>query len=189
LSPVQSRTLAWVLVAAVVFFVIALVATPIWRASSDHHETITALQNRLARYASVAAQSGPGIHDIAAARQRARELRLLLPGDRVVTAAAGFQSRIMQLLTADGATVANSQTSVSSDKDGLTRVDLNLSFQADIAAIAKALYKIENGAPLVVARQLVIRDPNGDWAAASEPSGNAMQCDLLLSAFWQASGQ
>ncbi len=70
--------------------------------------------------------------------------------------------------------------------DGLTRVDLNLSFQANMATIAKALYRIEASVPLVVARQLVIRDPNGDWAASSDPLGNAMQCDVLLSAFWQA---
>ncbi|RJF80802.1 hypothetical protein D3874_27355 [Oleomonas cavernae] len=114
---------------------------------------------------------------------------LLYQAPQAVIAAAQAQSKVTQVIAASGGTIVSSQPASPSEADGLTRLPLRVTFEADVAALTRILVAAESAQPLLVIEQMTVIDPDGTapvrtTAARVEP--NRLRVELAISAYWQA---
>jgi hypothetical protein len=184
LSPIQSRIAALALCAAALSVLVAMLFWP----------AIVALQDRWDA-AKILGRQFELTRDLAStAKSRAEALAALKSSPEIQVAAyravspalagAQLQGALTQLVQSSGATMNAAQILPDSAIFGATQVTVALNVTGSIAAQIKLLQDIQAARPTLRVVKYSLRDPDGEWAVASQQqSPNALQAEISVAAF------
>ena len=69
----------------------------------------------------------------------------------------------------------------------LTKVTLQMTVEADVSSLVKALHAIGAARPLLTVEKLSVKDPDGDWAVNPQAlQVNKLQVEIVVSAYMRA---
>jgi general secretion pathway protein M len=186
-SPQRQRFLALTILLAVVILVLFWIVLPLWDASSLHAERVGMLKRQ-----AVAMEGLAG----AAPKFEAEAKRLSAnPAIQVLTftdvqpalAVAQLQGQLSQMFASAPAAVTSSQVLPDTREGALTKVALQMTVEADMKALVKAMHAIAVARPLLKVEKLIMRDPDGDWAAIQTNAvPNKLQIEIVVSAYMRA---
>jgi|GEM_PF-2163562 len=116
-----------------------------------------------------------------------RGFDVYFPGDTQAIAGAAMQRTVAELIEKAGGKIVESQVlPVRPDEDEANRIDLRVSFDADINALQKALYDIETHVPVMMIRSMAARSFVGSGRRGANAKNPTLQNTLTVSGFWTA---
>jgi general secretion pathway protein M len=147
LSPFLSRSLALLLLLAVLAAGWTLVVEPVIKARSAQRQTIARSHDLIARYDRVGMHRDRLEKSLAGMRNRGRSTAGYLIGANHSLTAAALQDRIKRIVTVNGGAIRSSQALPPKDDQGLKRLPIRVQLSADIIALQKILHQFEVGEP------------------------------------------
>jgi general secretion pathway protein M len=156
LNAVKSRRLAIGLLAAVVVLVIAAIALPVWLLNRHYDAALADAVDKLERYRRIAATRSEVSRQLEAIRTKETR-RFFLRGGAPALSAAEMQEAIRGLVEANGAKLITMQAPVAKDEGRYRQVTVNVQLTANIFALRKLLYAMENHVPYMFADNLMVR--------------------------------
>ncbi len=153
----RGKMLAPALLAAALLAGHALVVEPLYERYAEYGDEIANSRRLLASYRRLAAAK-PAL-EAQLAELEAREVRRsdYLEADSDILAAADLQSRLRGLFERFGAVQRSVQALPASEEDGLLKITVRAQFSAETEALARILYQLETGVPLLFVDSLDIR--------------------------------
>jgi hypothetical protein len=112
---------------------------------------------------------------------------LFLPGKTAAVAGAALQRMVADRIAAAGGRLVESEFApLEAAEEDPGRVDLRVSFEADVVGLQRVLYDLESGIPILLVRSLTVQSPGvSDSAAMANP---LLRVDMLLGGYWEAAG-
>jgi hypothetical protein len=137
-------------------------------------QTLAGLRDRLARLGG--AQTGEPIVDPES---------VFLPGETPAIAGAALQKLVADGIGAAGGRVVQSeftQTEGAADDPG--RVDLRVSFDAEIVSLQKILFELETRLPILIVRGLTVQSAGADQVPETESP--PLRVIMVVGGYWEA---
>lgn len=182
LSPRQSRSLALVLLAAVLLLALAIVAGPFVYLHFHYDQAIEKQTDLLGRYMRIAAAAPELSRQLAvlsAKDPRSFYLKSTVPA----LAASEVQEMAKGVIESKGGKIVSLQIPEHKDDGGFRKVTVNIQMMATTAATQKIFYALETQRPYFLLDNVTIRStvwrPQRDANAAAVEAEHAVQFDLL----------
>lgn len=179
--PLRSRLSALGLLAGLILALVLAGAALIGERLSSHHEALARLDQErqvLTRLIAAGAGAPPG--------QDSR--RLLTEGADPLMAGARVQSLLLQVVQEAGGMVLSSQALPATAADGLSRLPVQVSFEATIEVLTTILYRLEGQVPLVLVDKLAVNDPDGALPVIGgmPAQPNRLRIEMVAQGLWRA---
>lgn len=145
LSPFLSRSLALLLLLAVLGGGWTLVVEPVIAARGAHQTAIARSHELIARYDRVGRHRDRLEKLLAGMRRRGRSTAGYLSGANHSLTAAALQDRIKRIVTGNGGTIRSSQALPPKDDQGRKRLPIRVQLSANVIALQKILHGFESG--------------------------------------------
>ena len=187
LSPRRQKWAALAVLMLVIGVVFVWVLWPSWEASSAHAERVSILKRQELTMRGLVDARPKLEAGIAALSANTDVQSLTIQAGQPALAVAQMQGQLTQIFTGVSAAVTSSQVLPDVREGALTKVALQLTVEADIKGLTKALHAIGSARPLLNIEKFAARDPDGDWAI--NPQGqpiNKLQVELVVSAYMGA---
>lgn len=147
--------------------------------NADYETRVSALAGEIATLQRIAALRSGQSGELAALDRDSSIEMLLRQETTPALAIARMQAELRNAASEAGATVLSTQGVSDAGAEPLTRLTASITFEADIAAIARFLHRVESHRPLFSIDTLTITDPDGD--ALREVAGaNRLRVDLQV---------
>ena len=179
---------------AILLFVIALILAYLllfhWfiLRHVEYSEEIGGLSEQLGRFERVAAQRGRYETLLQELQDRRADESLFLEGDDFNEAAAGMSELLNQMIRTqaeDSCQIVSRQPVRPRVEERFQRVTVNARMRCDNEDLAKILYSLETGVPMVLAEELTVIKPR---ARRSRRNGEDVQQRVLLDIRFNMSG-
>jgi len=163
------------------------VVLPVYQSISLHAQRVTMLKRQLATMQRLV-DAKPRIDaEITALGTNPQIQNLTFAADQPALAVAQLQGKLNQVFGAVSASVTSSQVLPDAREGQLTKVSLQLTVEANIAALVGAMHAIGEARPLLTVEKISIKDPDGDWQAMPQTrQSNTLVVDLVVSAYMRA---
>lgn len=178
--PLRSRLSALGLLAGLFLTLVLAGAALIGERLSSHREAMARLEQErqvLARLIAAGTGTPPG--------QDSR--RLLTEGADPLLAGARVQSLLLQVVQEAGGIVLSSQALPATAADGLSRLPVQVSFEATIEVLATVLYRLDGQVPVMLVDKLVVNDPDGALpvigGVPAQP--NRLRVEMIAQGLWR----
>jgi Type II secretion system (T2SS), protein M subtype b len=186
LTPLMSRVLAISLTAAAAGLCYQVLLAPFVAEAALQSDQLALLKRQSNKLESIAA-AAPRYEAIMKRLAANPELsKLSFQAPQASIAVAQLQSQFGQLVSSAGATILSSQAMPEVAEQGLTKISVGVTFQAEIKSLMKVLDGLDRARPLHFLEKLNIRDPDGEWAGQAQPGkpeGNKLQVELVVTAY------
>lgn len=159
-DPRRSRTLALGLLVAAVALVLGLVAAPVVWLHQRYDAAIERYGSRHAREIGISQTRATWESAIETTRQ-ANPARFYLKANSPTLAGSELQERIQKAFEAAGGRIASVQVLPPKEEGELRRISVQVSGNANIAAIQKLLVSLEGGEPMIFVDTLNVRAGQG----------------------------
>lgn len=156
LTPEKSRHLALGLLIAAVLVVLAAIAVPVWLLNRHYDAALAESIDKLERYRRIAA-SRPEVAKQLEAMRGKEARRFFLRGGAPALSAAEMQEAMRGVVEANGGRLITMQAPVAKDDGRYRQVTVNVQLTANILALRKILYAVENHVPYLFADNLMVR--------------------------------
>lgn len=184
LSPFRARAVATGLIALIGFGLFVFAVSPALNAIGARWDAAHILGKQLEATRNLAGTAKAQTKAVADLRSSSD---LQLAAYRAASPPLGgaqLQGALTQIVQASGATMNAAQILPESSISGATQITVALNVTGPIAAQTKLLQDIQAGRPVLRVVKYSLRDPDGEWAAASQQAGpNILQAELTVSAF------
>jgi len=181
-SPLGGRLAALALLMLGAAIVIAGVASHVAGVREAHARRVAGLENERRVLARLLAE------DARAAAPAGDDGRALVAAEEPTIAAAQVQGLLVHIVQAGGGAILTSQSMTAETADGLTRLPVQMAFEADIAQLVAIMSSIERAETLLVLDRFAVVDPDGSLSrlggAAEGP--NRLRVDMTVDAYWRA---
>ena len=154
----------------------------------EYGEEIAGLSEQLGRFERVAAQRGRYEMLLAELQDRRADESLFLEGDDFNEAAAGMSEQLNQMIRTqaeDSCQIVSRQPVRPRVEERFQRVTVNARMRCDIEDLAKILYSLETGIPMILAEELTVIKPR---ARRTRRNGEEVQQQVLLDIRFNMSG-
>jgi general secretion pathway protein M len=154
----------------------------------EYGEEIAGLSEQLGRFERVAAQRGRYEVLLQELQERRADESLFLVGDDFNEAAAGMSEQLNQMIRTqaeDSCQIVSRQPVRPRVEERFQRVTVNARMRCDIEDLAKILYSLETGVPMILAEELTVIKPR---ARRSRRNGEQVQQQVLLDIRFNMSG-
>lgn len=154
----------------------------------EYSEEIAGLSEQLGRFELVAAQRGRYETLLQELQDRRADESLFLEGDDFNEAAAGMSEQLNQMIRTqaeDSCQIVSRQPVRPRVEERFQRVTVNARMRCDIEDLAKILYSLETGVPMILAEELTVIKPR---ARRSRRNGEEVQQQVLLDIRFNMSG-
>jgi general secretion pathway protein M len=154
----------------------------------EFSEEIAGLSEQLGRFERVAAQRGRYETLLQELQDRRADESLFLEGDDFNEAAAGMSEQLNQMIRTraeDSCQIVSRQPVRPRVEERFQRVTVNARMRCDIEDLAKILYSLETGVPMILAEELTVIKPR---ARRSRRNGEEVQQQVLLDIRFNMSG-
>lgn len=154
----------------------------------EYGEEIAGLSSQLGRFERVAAQRGRYEVLLQELQDRRADESLFLEGDDFNEAAAGMSEQLNQMIRTqaeDTCQIVSRQPVRPRVEERFQRVTVNARMRCDIEDLAKILYSLETGIPMILAEELTVIKPR---ARRSRRNGEEVQQQVLLDIRFNMSG-
>ncbi len=184
LTPRLQRWIALGATGLLLLVFVLFIAMPMWRSSSLHAEQITLLKRQVSTMRSLA-DAAPKFEQVAKALAANPELQqLTYAAPQPTLAVAQLQGQLSQIFSTSQAVVTTSQPMPEERSGALTKITVQSTVEADVKALVASLHAIDAARPLLHVDKIVIRDPDGEWAATPQTNvPNKLQVELIVSAY------
>lgn len=180
LPPLLSRAAALGLLAASIWFAVALIALP-WVAAYQRNDAAITESLRLTAFFQRIAQSRGALEaqlDEAVSRQASSSR--YLPGETDALAAAGLQELVGAVIEGNDGTVSAIQTLPVADEGALRRVAVRVQFQATTEGLFRSVYAIESSRPFIFVDNVDIRDRTRRTRSRRDRNGRTVLTDAAV---------
>ena len=154
----------------------------------EYGEEIAGLSEQLGRFERVAAQRGRYETLLEELQDRRADESLFLEGDDFNEAAAGMSEQLNQMIRTqaeDSCQIVSRQPVRPPVEERFQRVTVNARMRCDIEDLAKILYSLETGIPMILAEELTVIKPR---ARRTRRNGEEVQQQVLLDIRFNMSG-
>ena len=154
----------------------------------EYGEEIAGLSEQLGRFERVAAQRGRYETLLEELQDRRADESLFLEGDDFNEAAAGMSEQLNQMIRTqaeDSCQIVSRQPVRPRVEERFQRVTVNARMRCDIEDLAKILYSLETGIPMILAEELTVIKPR---ARRTRRNGEEVQQQVLLDIRFNMSG-
>lgn len=154
----------------------------------EYGEEIAGLSEQLGRFERVAAQRGRYETLLEELQDRRADESLFLEGDDFNEAAAGMSEQLNQMIRTqaeDSCQIVSRQPVRPRVEERFQRVTVNARMRCDIDDLAKILYSLETGIPMILAEELTVIKPR---ARRTRRNGEEVQQQVLLDIRFNMSG-
>ena len=154
----------------------------------EYGEEIAGLSEQLGRFERVAAQRDRYEVLLQELQERRADESLFLEGDDFSEAAAAMSEQLNQMIRTqaeDSCQIVSRQQVRPRVEERFQRVTVNARMRCDIEDLAKILYSLETGIPMILAEELTVIKPR---ARRSRRNGELVQQQVLLDIRFNMSG-
>ena len=171
-------------VAALLAVALIIVAPAVWIAWSLHAAALLADTNRAQAAMLANLQSRiAGIEPEEAGTAEADSASIFLPGETPAIAGAALQRTIADTIRAAGGTLIEAEFArVEASDEDPGRVDLRISFDAEINSLQQVLLQLESGLPILLVRSVDVQSATEATEAMSPP----LRVAMLVGGYWEA---
>ncbi len=155
LSPFQSRFLALALLVVVMGLLFTAVE-PLWKRYLTNAENIEQLQERVFRYARLAASSEITRQQLIQWEKDDQVARYALPVESPDLAAARLQERVKAIIKPAGGKLLSTLNLHPTDDGPFQRITVNVKMRGSIGAVRETFYSLESGIPLLFIDNVVL---------------------------------
>jgi general secretion pathway protein M len=189
LPPRQSRALALALLALAVLAAVALLLAPFLLLHRHYDAAIDALQDRIAVYRRVAAQT-PELKNALDALRAKNGRRFFLHNTAPNLASAELQDLVRAAIENNNGRITTIQTTAPRDDGRFKHIGINVQLFATTPNLQKILFALETQTPYMVVDNITVRPLNAFRGFKPAP-GNEPELSVLLdvSAFALAEGE
>ncbi|MEQ1756307.1 MAG: type II secretion system protein GspM [Micropepsaceae bacterium] len=187
LSPERQRWAAIGITLLMMLIAVWLVVLPLWEQASLHAQRVTMLKRQVATM-EVLVEARPKFEaEINKLSANPDIQNLTFAADQPALAVAQLQGQLNQTFATAAASVTSSQVLPEVREGSLTKVTLQMTVEADIRSLVKALHAIGAARPLLTIEKLSVKDPDGDWAVNPQAlQVNKLQVEIVVSAYMRA---
>ena len=187
LSPERQRWAAIAITLLMLLVVVWLVVLPLWEEASLHAQRVTMLKRQVATMEALVEARPKFEAEINKLSANPDIQNLTFAADQPALAVAQLQGHLNQTFAAAAAAVTSSQVLPEVREGSLTKVTLQMTVEADISSLVKALHAIGAARPLLTVEKLSVKDPDGDWAVNPQAlQVNKLQVEIVVSAYMRA---
>lgn len=184
LTPRSQRLIALGVVGVIALLALWLFVWPFWTAAALHNDQVAMLKRQVLTMRGLA-DAAPRFEKLSkqlAANPEIAQLTYAAP--QPALAVAQLQGQLAQIFAAAKANVTTSQPLPEARVGQLTKITVQSTVEGEIKAVVEALHAIDTARPLLSVEKLVLRDPDGEWAASPQAAApNRLQVDVTVSAF------
>ena len=102
-------------------------------------------------------------------------------------AAADLDTLVRSTVVDAGGAVLSSQTEAKHDEAGIGgRIEAQAVVEGPIEAVQKAVFRLENGTPLVLVDEIAMQPVEASGGAGGDPQAPTLHATMTLSAYWTA---
>lgn len=156
LTAAQSRALAILLLALVLFMLLRLVLVPVWSSWREQGDRIRSLENRLEVYDRL-------VNDMERDREHLAQLRASLPASdwylpeaTPALAAANLQQLLHRQVGQGGGQVISTQILSRTEESPLRAVSIQVHLRGELSDLVELLYTLESGKPALFVDGLTV---------------------------------
>lgn len=184
LSPHRQRWAAIAITLLLLLLVVWLVVMPLWEQASLHAQRVSMLKRQVANMEALVEARPKFEAEINKLSANADIQNLTFAADQPALAVAQLQGQLNQTFAGVSAAVTSSQVLPEVREGSLTKVTLQMTVEADIRSVVKALHAIGAAKPLLTVEKLSLKDPDGDWAVnPAAQQVNKLQVEIVVSAY------
>lgn len=188
LTPSQSRSLAFGVLALIVIVVLSALLVPALMLHRHYDEAIEEFTDRLTRFRRVAAQA-PALNKALDTVRERNGRRFFLRNTAPNLASAELSELVKAAIESNGGRITTSQNVQPKDDERMKQVGANVQFFATIANLQRVLSALETQQPYVVVSNVTVRPVNA-FRGFKPPPGQEpeliVQLDAVAWAFPEA---
>ncbi len=155
-SPEQSRRAAIAILLGAIVFVVAAVAIPVWLLHRHYDAALADAADRLDRYSRLAA-TRPAIAQQLEAMRAKEPRKFFLRAGASALSAAEAQEAVRAIVEGNGGRLITMQAPVTKDDGRYRQIIVNVQMTANVQAMRKILYAIENHVSYLFVDNLTVR--------------------------------
>ena len=152
----KERVAAIALLLLVVGLVAVLLVRPIWSRYASNRDLIADLEQRVARFESIATRQAALEQQLASVRQSINLEELTLQADSATLAAADLQERVKAAVQAAGGSLTSTQILEPEKVATFDRVSVNVRMTGTTPTVQKSLYALEAARPILMIEDLLV---------------------------------
>jgi general secretion pathway protein M len=152
----RNRIAALSLLLLVIALAGVLVVRPLWERYSANRDRIADLEDRVARFESIATRQAPLEKQLATTRRGMNLDELTLQADSATLAAADLQERVKAVVQASGGSLTSTQILDPEKVSSFDRVFVNVRMTGTTPAVQESLYALESGQLILVIEDLLV---------------------------------
>ena len=183
----KNRIAAVSLVLLVIALVGVLVVRPLGQRYSANRDLIADLEDKVARFESIATRQAPLEQQLATTRRSMNLNELTLQADSATLAAADLQERVKAAVQASGGSLTSTQILDPEKVSSFDRVFVNVRMTGTTPAVQESLYALESGQPMLVIDDLLVVTRRTTARLTARQTGQQDQLDVRfkVSGFYQ----
>ncbi len=164
-----------------------LLVRPLWEHYSTNRDRIAELEDRVARFESIATRQAPLEQQLATTLRSMNLDELTLRADSATLAAADLQERVKAAVQASGGSLTSTQILEPEKVSSFDRVFVNVRMTGSTLAVQESLYALESGQPMLMIDDLLIVTRRTAARLRSRQKGQQDQLDVRfkVSGFYQ----
>ena len=152
----KDRIVAISLLLALIVMVGALAVRPLWARYAANLELIAELEDKAARFESIATSQSELERRLAKLEQSINLQELTLQADSETLAAADLQERVKSAVQDAGGSLTSTQILEPESASSFQRISVNVRMTGSTPAVQKSLYTLESGRPVLVIDDLLV---------------------------------
>ena len=183
----KNRIAAVSLLLLVIALMGVLVVRPVWQRYSANRDLIADLEDKVARFESVATRRAQLEQQLATTRRSMNLDELTLQADSATLAAADLQERVKAAVQASGGSLTSTQILDPEKVSSFDRVFVNVRMTGTTPAVQESLYALESGQPMLVIEDLLVVTRRTTARLRARQTGQQDQLDVRfkVSGFYQ----
>ena len=183
----KNRIAAVSLLLLVIALIGVLVVRPLWERYSANRDLIADLEDKVARFESIATRQAPLEQQLATTRRSMNLDELTLQADSATLAAADLQERVKAAVQASGGSLTSTQILDPEKVSSFDRVFVNVRMTGTTPAVQESLYALESGQPMLVIDDLLVVTRRTTARLTARQTGQQDQLDVRfkVSGFYQ----
>ena len=183
----KNRIAAVSLLLLVIALMGVLVVRPVWQRYSANRDLIADLEDKVARFESIATRQAPLEQQLATTRRSMNLNELTLQADSATLAAADLQERVKAAVQASGGSLTSTQILDPEKVSSFDRVFVNVRMTGTTPAVQESLYALESGQPMLVIDDLLVVTRRTTARLRARQTGQQDQLDVRfkVSGFYQ----
>jgi general secretion pathway protein M len=170
-TPLTSRLVALLLLAAAILAAYTLVVEPIVVGYSARNQHIGEMRDQLARFERAAAMRPALLTQMKELEAQKESQGYFLTGDTDPLAAAGLQDQVRTLVMDKGGTLQSMQAMPGVEEKGLTRITLRVQMSGTTETLFEVLYVLESGNPILFVDNVDIQNRDGSGTSGDQAAG------------------